>query len=352
MRSMQASFMGRVRAAALAGAVLGAGCGSIAQAQLIRPNSATATSEFSALYDIGNVIDGSGLPANFTPADAHANYTTNNHWTTRSGQTIGQSATFTFDTSQTIGGFYMWNHRSNGIAANSFYEVVRFDLVLRDGPNGSGNVLANLTNIDALPNVAVAQTFAFDPRSNVRSIQFIVRATENNNASPFTGLAEVAFTPCVAPERLALNAGPVCRSIPLTVSASAVASGTVTYQWRRNGTPIDPIVNPSAVTATLSLPAIEPGLGLEGTYDCVITNACGSATSPSLVVAIPTCDCIDFNLDGDFPTPLDLEDFINAVAGNLCSTCSTDLDFNNDGDFPTPLDIEAFISVSAGGACL
>ena len=66
----------------------------------------------------------------------------------------------------------------------------------------------------------------------------------------------------------------------------------------------------------------------------------------------PTCDGLDFNGDGDFPTPLDLEDFIAANAGNPCATCSTDLDFNNDGDFPTPLDIEAFISVNAGGPCL
>ena len=66
----------------------------------------------------------------------------------------------------------------------------------------------------------------------------------------------------------------------------------------------------------------------------------------------PACDSLDFNQDGDFPTPLDLEDFINAVAGNPCATCASDLDFNNDGDFPTPLDIEAFISVSAGGPCL
>ena len=64
------------------------------------------------------------------------------------------------------------------------------------------------------------------------------------------------------------------------------------------------------------------------------------------------CDSTDFNQDGDFPTPLDLEDFINANAGSICATCSTDLDFNNDGDFPTPLDVEAFISVLGGGPCL
>ena len=66
----------------------------------------------------------------------------------------------------------------------------------------------------------------------------------------------------------------------------------------------------------------------------------------------PVCDSLDYNQDGDFPTPLDLEDFIAANAGNICGSCSTDLDFNNDGDFPTPLDIEAFISVNAGGPCL
>ena len=65
----------------------------------------------------------------------------------------------------------------------------------------------------------------------------------------------------------------------------------------------------------------------------------------------PACDSLDFNNDGDFPTPLDLEDFIAANAGNVCATCSTDLDFNNDGDFPTPLDIEAFVRVNAGGGC-
>ena len=68
--------------------------------------------------------------------------------------------------------------------------------------------------------------------------------------------------------------------------------------------------------------------------------------------ALQPCDSLDYNQDGDFPTPLDLEDFVAAVGGNICSTCSTDLDFNNDGDFPTPLDIEAFISVSAGGPCV
>ena len=67
---------------------------------------------------------------------------------------------------------------------------------------------------------------------------------------------------------------------------------------------------------------------------------------------VAICDSLDFNGDGDAPTPLDLEAFISANAGSFCATCSTDLDFNNDGDFPTPADVEAFITLNAGGPCL
>ena len=97
---------------------------------------------------------------------------------------------------------------------------------------------------------------------------------------------------------------------------------------------------PAAGTVTLGL--FKPGTPSSVTVAAQVPSSCPT----------PVCDSLDFNQDGDFPTPLDLEDFIAANAGNICSTCSTDLDFNNDGDFPTPLDIEAFISVNAGGPCL
>ena len=82
----------------------------------------------------------------------------------------------------------------------------------------------------------------------------------------------------------------------------------------------------------------------------VADSGCGEAFD-SVQFSLQQCDTLDFNNDGDFPTPRDLEDFINALAGNICGGCSEDLDFNNDGDFPSPLDVEAFISVTAGGPC-
>ena len=114
-------------------------------------------------------------------------------------------------------------------------------------------------------------------------------------------------------------------------------------------------VSPGVWRVTLSAPA-SASVGAVDRYRITLTGS--SMPRPVQVMPVPTltvtqgCDTLDFNQDGDFPTPLDLEDFIAANAGNVCATCSSDLDFNNDGDFPTPLDVEAFISVNAGGPCL
>jgi hypothetical protein len=307
-------------------------CGSAASAQFFRPNSATATSEFSASYDIGNAIDGSGLPANFGPNDAHATYTTNNHWTTRANQTIGQSATFTFAAARPVGGFYMWNHRSNGIASNSFYAVTRFDLVFRDGPGGTGTVLQSLNGLTALGNIAAAQTFAFPVVANVRSVQFIVRATANNNSSPYTGLAEVGFDECVS--TIVRQPGNVqsCPGGTAEISVDAIGSGSIAYQWRKNGTPINPAENPSATTATLVLP--NASAADEASYDVVLTLSCRSITSNAATLVI--CPS-DYNCDGT----TDFFDYLDFVAD--FSNEAPRADFNGDNviDFFDYLDFVA-----------
>lgn len=174
---------------------------SVASAQLFQPDSATATSEFSGSYLIDNVIDGSGLPANFTPADAHANYAINNHWTTVSGALAADNAkaSFLFNSPVTIGTFHMWNHRSNGVASDPGYAVTSFDLRLFDSSN---NELYSLLNQSATPNVAIAQSFLFAPVANVSRVDF--RIITNNGSPRYTGLAEVAFEAVPTPGALAL----------------------------------------------------------------------------------------------------------------------------------------------------
>lgn len=182
------------RAMASVAVCLGCCAASVpASVQLFQPDGATATSEFSIYYDIGNAIDGSGLPPDFGPSDAHADYVADNHWTTAANQVPGAAASFFFDTPQTIGAFYLWNHRSNVIASNPHYEVTRFDLELFDAASNSLRLLDNLT---AVGESATAQEFVFSPTGNVSRVVFTIESNQGfeQGADPnYTGVGEVAF---------------------------------------------------------------------------------------------------------------------------------------------------------------
>lgn len=87
-------------------------------------------------------------------------------------------------------------------------------------------------------------------------------------------------------------AAPVVTSAPAnqalapgsTATFTVVATGTspLSYQWRKGGSPI--AGNPSAATATLTLSGIS--LADAGSYDVVVTNAVGTATSASASLSI------------------------------------------------------------------
>ncbi|MBL9149328.1 MAG: dockerin type I repeat-containing protein [Phycisphaerae bacterium] len=182
MRSLSQVAVAVVAVSAFSSALLG---------DTFRPDAATAGSEFSGLYDIGNAIDGSGLPARWTIFSLHANYTTNNHWTTKAGalQAGNAWASFTFNTDRTVGTFHLWNHRSNGIASDPGYAVTLFELRMYDAANELLFVLPNQT---ALPNLAEAQHFCWEPVSGVRRVD--LKIIQNNGSPNYTGVAEVAFS--------------------------------------------------------------------------------------------------------------------------------------------------------------
>lgn len=175
--------------------LLGAAVPGAVSAALFQPDSATASSTFSSLYDISNTIDGSGLPANFAPNDLHADYVAHNHWTTAANQVPGATANYFFDSAVTIGTFHLWNHRSNVIAANAAYGVTLFDLILRDD---DGNQLFGLLDQSAQTGVASAQSYGFAAVAGVYQVDFIIKSNlrfDLGGASPnYTGLAEVAFS--------------------------------------------------------------------------------------------------------------------------------------------------------------
>ncbi|MBS0195935.1 MAG: hypothetical protein JSR77_04175 [Planctomycetes bacterium] len=343
----------------LSAAMTLSGMNNRADAQLIRPDSATATSEFSGSYLVTNAINGSGLPPGFTPESEHATYVAGNHWTTRSGQTIGQSATFSFATPKTLGGFHMWGHRSNGVASNPYYAVTRFDLVLRDG---AGSVLATHANLVGVPGVLSAQTYAFDMIAGVRSVQFIVRATNNNNASPYTGLAEVAFATCLAATASAPSSTATCKGGSAVFEMTPGGSGPFAYRWQfedpSTGSWLDAtegeyeplgLTFGGADTASLVVLAstAEGNSQIESVrVRCAVTNACGAATSQPATLSL--CACLacpaDFNQDGGIDGS-DVDAYFFRWESGHC-----DADVNGDGGVDGA-DVDTFFASWEAGGC-
>ncbi len=106
---------------------------------------------------------------------------------------------------------------------------------------------------------------------------------------------------CVAPSvaTAAFASGTSCHAQTISLSVVADGTRTPTYQWRKNSISIDASINPSAASPTLTL---DQSPDRAGSYDCVVTNGCGSATSnPVMLTACPA----DFNCDAF----LDFSDF-------------------------------------------
>ncbi len=87
-----------------------------------------------------------------------------------------------------------------------------------------------------------------------------------------------------------------CAAGDASFTTTALGTGPFTYVWRANGVPIPvngPDANPSAATATLSLTNLLPSS--VGSFDCIVTNSCGSVESSSAQLII----CIgEYNCDG------------------------------------------------------
>ncbi len=119
------------------------------------------------------------------------------------------------------------------------------------------------------------------------------------------------------------------------VTASGTSPG---YQWRKGGGNID--------GATSSSYTISPvATGDAGSYDCVVTNACGTVTSSAAVLTVAHPG--DMNCDGAI-TFVDIDLFVEALAGESAwahTPCPwLNGDCNGDGSV-TFADIDAFVGL-------
>jgi len=135
-------------------------------------------------------------------------------------------------------------------------------------------------------------------------------------------------------------------AVTLDGTLSTDSDGTITaYAWRRNG-----LVILQQATGSVLLP-----LGLSTIQLTVTDNDFATSTDTVIVRVNPrTCDSIDFNNDGSFFDPLDVDAFLSVFSEGPClplgATCN-DLDFNNDGGIFDPSDVDAFLSVYSEGPC-
>ncbi|MBI1189935.1 MAG: hypothetical protein GC200_04545 [Tepidisphaera sp.] len=148
----------------------------------------------------------------------------------------------------------------------------------------------------------------------------------------------------------------LCQGSNASFTVSAGGDGTLTYHWRKNTALINTATNPSAATPTLVLMNIQPGD--HASYDCQVTNTCGTVTSQAAALNVlsptdpscgggPACDP-DVNQDG-VADQGDVDYLINVIAGGANPT-NIEPDFNQDG-VADQGDIDALVNVIAGGPC-
>ena len=78
----------------------------------------------------------------------------------------------------------------------------------------------------------------------------------------------------------------VCPGESAGFSVAASGSGPLSYQWRRGITPLTNGGNIAGATSgTLTINPVS-GSDADGTYNCVVSNACGTATSNNALLAV------------------------------------------------------------------
>jgi hypothetical protein len=94
----------------------------------------------------------------------------------------------------------------------------------------------------------------------------------------------------------------------------------------------------------------QPDAGTHSGGDYILDGGYWGPAAPEGLV----CDSIDFNNDGSFFDPVDIDAFLSVFSEGPCvpggATCN-DIDFNNDNSLFDPCDIASFLLVFSEGPC-
>ena len=139
--------------------------------------------------------------------------------------------------------------------------------------------------------------------------------------------------------------GRVLLSAGTTLSVSVAGQAPNTFRWRQDGQNLFNVAGLLSGVTTNTLQLLSDDPSLQGNFDVVITNACGTTTSTPISVA--RCFA-DVNEDGNNDQD-DVLYLISVIAGSP-DPVGIDTDFNRDGNSDQD-DVSALISVVAGAGC-
>ncbi|TAJ18205.1 MAG: hypothetical protein EPO68_08275, partial [Planctomycetota bacterium] len=199
--------------------------------------------------------------------------------------------------------------------------------------NGASSVIADFSGgspvVYATVGTGAANTLVrfTDPGAGGAVVPTVL-ATAPANTS-FRGVAFAPSGSCTAPNVTGdPSSASVCvGSAPVQFSVVATGTAPLSYQWRQNT--VDLTNGGSFAGATSATLTVNPASAAEaGSYDCVVTNACGSDTSSAAVLAIDTADTDgDGTADCNDGCPSDP----NKIAPGACGCGVSDADGDGDG---------------------
>jgi|GEM_PF-1107392 len=200
--------------------------------------------------------------------------------------------------------------------------------------------------------VAATTTVTYQWRKNLANISGATGPTLSGTAA----LGDVGSYDCVLTNScgnttsnavaLTVNQGPQISTQPTgstvnsgsPATASVVATGTpgVSYQWRRNTTNLSDVAPYSGTgTATLNIAAVTNAEA--GSFDVVVTNTCGTATSNAVVIDIATGCPADLDNGSGTGTPdggIDINDLLYFL--NKFEAGAIDADLDNGSGLGVP----------------
>jgi hypothetical protein len=179
--------------------------------------------------------------------------------------------------------FATWQSSSGG-DANSYTATSSGSSNFGSGLLNAAGLFVNISN-DLHVSAVDGQSYLFleDRGITVGTTSIDIDGDTRNATTPDLGADE--FTACDAPfiTQQPQTPATLCEGSGVaTISVTASGAG-LTYQWRRNGTPLTNGAPYSGVdTPTLTI--TNPALAVQGTFDVVITGSCGSPVTSSGVV--------------------------------------------------------------------